>query len=55
MSRIAIELSNPDLCTIYELTETLRALYGCEVDVVRMRANSLLIIRHACMSSTGGR
>ena len=34
---IVVELSNPDLRTIYELTETLRSLYGCEVDVVRMR------------------
>ena len=34
---IVVELTNPDLRTIYELTETLRSLYGCEVDVVRMR------------------
>ena len=34
---IVVELSNPDLRTIYELTETLRSLYGCEVDVVHMR------------------
>ena len=34
---IVVELSNPDLRSIYELTETLRSLYGCDVDVVRMR------------------
>ena len=34
---IVIEMSEPDLSSLYELTRSLRALYGCEVDVVRMR------------------
>lgn len=34
---IVVELSEPDLRTIYELTSHLRSLYGCEVDLVRMR------------------
>lgn len=34
---IVVELHDPDLNTLYELTSSLRSLYGCEVDVVRMR------------------
>ena len=34
---IVVEMSEPDLRILYELTENLRALYGCNVDVVRMR------------------
>lgn len=34
---IVVEMSEPDLSSLYELTTSLRALYGCEVDVVRMR------------------
>ena len=34
---IVVEMPDPDLRSLYELTANLRALYGCEVDVVRMR------------------
>ena len=34
---IVVEMMEPDLSLLYELTASFRALFGCEVDVVRMR------------------
>ena len=34
---IVVEIEKPSLSTMYELKETLKNLFGCEVDLVRFR------------------
>lgn len=42
---IVVEVEHPDLRTMFELGEDLKSLYGCEVDLVRLRPSLRPLLR----------
>lgn len=45
-SDIVVEVEKPSLSVMYELKEALKALFGCEIDLIRFRESLRPLLKH---------